>query len=276
MTQKLQDRVALVTGAAQGIGREIARKLASEGAAVFLNDLDGAALAGVIAEIDAAGGSAKGLEGDLTAADFPDKMEATAIEQWVDLHILVNNAGYIWNGAIHKQEDAQWDAMLDIHAKAPFRILRAAGRYFREKVAAERTAGVSLCRKVVNVSSVSGVFGAPTQASYAAGKMAVIGLTNTLAKEWGALNITVNAVAFGPIETRLVSEFEESPGSIQIQGREYKVGLSKELRASISAQSSLGRFGTPGEAAGAVYLLCIPESDYITGQVLVCAGGASL
>lgn len=276
MTQKLQDRVALVTGAAQGIGREIARKLASEGAAVFLNDLDGAALAGVIAEIDAAGGSAKGLEGDLTAADFPDKLVATAIEQWGDLHILVNNAGYIWNGAIHKQEDAQWDAMLDIHAKAPFRILRAAGRYFREKVAAERTAGISLCRKVVNVSSVSGVFGAPTQASYAAGKMAVIGLTNTLAKEWGALNITVNAVAFGPIETRLVSEFEESPGSIQIQGREHKVGLSKELRASISAQSSLGRFGTPGEAAGAVYLLCIPESDYITGQVLVCAGGASL
>ena len=276
MTLKLQDRVALVTGAGQGIGREIARKLASEGAAVFLNDLDGAALAGVIEEIGVAGGSARGLEGDLTAADFPDKLVAAAIAQCGDLHILVNNAGYIWNGAIHKQEDAQWDAMLDIHAKAPFRILRAAGRYFREKIAAERTAGVNLCRKVVNVSSVSGVFGAPTQASYAAGKMAVIGLTNTLAKEWGALNITVNAVAFGPIETRLVSEFEDSPGSIQIQGREHKVGLSKELRASISAQSSLGRFGTPGEAAGAVYLLCIPESDYITGQVLVCAGGASL
>lgn len=276
MTRKLQDRVALITGAGQGIGREIARKLASEGAVVFLNDLDGVALASVVDEIGTAGGSAKGLEGDVTAADFPDKLVAASIEQCGDLHIVVNNAGYIWNGAIHKQEDAQWDAMLDIHAKAPFRILRAAGRYFREKVSAERIAGVNLCRKVVNVSSVSGVFGAPTQASYAAGKMAVIGLTNTLAKEWGALNITVNAVAFGPIETRLVSEFEESPDSIQIQGREHKVGLSKELRASIAAQSSLGRFGTPREAAGAVYLLCIPESDYITGQVLVCAGGASL
>lgn len=276
MAGKLQERVALITGAGQGIGREIALKLAGEGAQVFLNDLDSGALAGVIQEISEAGGNAAGLAGDITAAGFPDELVQTTVRSCGNLHIVVNNAGYIWNGAIHKQEDEQWDAMLDIHGKAPFRVLRAAGRYFREQVRAERSDGGASCRKVVNVSSVSGVFGAATQASYAAGKMAVIGLTTTLAKEWGALNVTVNAVAFGPIETRLVSEFEETPDSIRIQGREHKVGLSKDLRAMICASSALGRFGTPQEAAGAVYLLCIPESDYITGQVLVCAGGASL
>jgi 3-oxoacyl-[acyl-carrier protein] reductase len=276
MTQKLQDRVALITGAGQGIGREIALKLSSEGAAVFLNDLDAGALEAVIEEVCAGGGRARGLAGDITATQFPDALVAAAIEECGDLHIVVNNAGYIWNGAIHKHEDEQWDAMMDIHGKAPFRVLRAAGRYFRERVRAERAQGLVPCRKVVNVSSVSGLYGAATQSSYAAGKMAVIGLTNSLAKEWGALNITVNAVAFGPIETRLISEFEDTPHSVEIQGRQHKVGLSSELRASIYEGAALGRFGTPQEAAGAVYLLCIPESDYITGQVLVCAGGAAL
>lgn len=276
MKQKLQDRVALVTGAGQGIGREIALKLADEGATVFLSDLDAGALASVLEQINTSGGSAAGLAGDITEAKFPDELVNATLTECGDLHIVVNNAGYIWNGAIHNQEDEQWDAMLDIHGKAPFRLLRAAGRYFREQVRAERAQGLVPCRKVVNVSSVSGLYGAATQASYAAGKMAVIGLTNTLAKEWGAMNITVNAVAFGPIETRLVSEFVDTPHTVEIQGRPHKVGLSKDLRAAISAQSALGRFGTPQEAAGAVYLLCIPESDYITGQVLVCAGGAAL
>lgn len=276
MTQKLQGRVALITGAGQGIGREIALKLADEGAAVFLNDLDASALAAVINEISAGGGHAGGLAGDITAAPFPDELVTAAIEHCGDLHIVVNNAGYIWNGAIHKHEDEQWDAMMDIHGKAPFRILRAAGRYFRERVRAERAQGLVPCRKVVNISSVSGLYGAATQSSYGAGKMAVIGLTNSLAKEWGALNITVNAVAFGPIETRLITEYKDTPQSVEILGRKHKVGLSAELRASICEQAALGRFGTPQEAAGAVYLLCIPESDYITGQVLVCAGGAML
>ena len=276
MTEKLQNTVALITGAGQCIGREIALKLAGEGAAVFLNDLDANALAGVIEEIAASGGSAGGLAGDITAEQFPDELVAAAIAAFGGLHIVVNNAGYIWNGAIHKHEDEQWDAMMDIHAKAPFRVLRAAGRYFRERVRAERAEGLVVCRKVVNISSVSGLYGAATQASYGAGKMAVIGLTNSLAKEWGALNITVNAVAFGPIETRLISEYEDTPHNVEIQGRKHKVGLSAELRASVCEQAALGRFGTPQEAAGAVYLFCIPESDYITGQVLVCAGGAAL
>ena len=265
-----------MTGAGQGIGRAIATKLASEGAAVLANDLDESALAETVADIENEGGKASALAGDVTEDGFADRLISASIEQFGGLHIIVNNAGYIWNSAIHNQSDAQWDAMLDIHAKAPFRILRAAGRYFREQVKRELEAGKMVTRKIVNIASVSGVEGAATQSSYSAGKMATVGLTKTLAKEWGRLGITVNAVAFGPIETRLIEEFEEEPGQITIKGQKHRVGLSREQREQIAASASLGRLGTVAEAAGAVYLLCIPESDYVTGQVLVCAGGATL
>jgi 3-oxoacyl-[acyl-carrier protein] reductase len=276
MQKKLAGRVAVVTGAGQGIGRAIATKLASEGAAILVNDLDQEALAQTVVDITQAGGEAVALIGDITDDGFAEQLVDTAVKQMGGLHIIVNNAGYIWNSAIHNHSDDQWDAMLDIHAKAPFRILRAAGRYFREQVKQEREAGTDARRKIVNISSVSGVEGAATQSSYSAGKMALVGLTRTLAREWGRLNITVNAVAFGPIETRLTGEFEGKPGQIEIKGQQRKVGLSREQREYIAGTASLGRLGTPEEAAGAVYLLCIPESDYITGQVLVCAGGARL
>ena len=276
MKHKLAGKTAIVTGAGQGIGRAIATKLASEGAAVLANDLDESALAETVADIENEGGKASALAGDVTEDGFADRLISASIEQFGGLHIIVNNAGYIWNSAIHNQSDAQWDAMLDIHAKAPFRILRAAGRYFREQVKQELEAGKMVTRKIVNIASVSGVEGAATQSSYSAGKMATVGLTKTLAKEWGRLGITVNAVAFGPIETRLIEEFEEEPGQITIKGQKHRVGLSREQREQIAASASLGRLGTVAEAAGAVYLLCIPESDYVTGQVLVCAGGATL
>ena len=157
MKYKLAGKIAIVTGAGQGIGRAIATKLASEGAAVLANDLDEDALAETITSIEHNGGRAAAL-----------------------------------------------------------------------------------------------------------------------AREWGRLGITVNAVAFGPIETRLIGEFEEEPGQIDIKGQQHRVGLSREQREQIAASASLGRLGTVAEAAGAVYLLCIPESDYVTGQVLVCAGGATV
>jgi len=276
MKYKLAGKIAIVTGAGQGIGRAIATKLASEGAAVLANDLDEGALAATVTSIEHKGGKAAALAGDVTEDGFAECLVDAAIEQLGGLHIIVNNAGYIWNGAIHNQSDAQWDAMLDIHARAPFRILRAAGRYFREQVKQEREAGEMVTRKIVNISSVSGVEGAATQSSYSAGKMAVVGLTKTLAKEWGRLGITVNAVAFGPIETRLIGGFDEEPGQIDIKGQQHRVGLSRERREQIAASASLGRLGTVAEAAGAAYLLCIPESDYVTGQVLVCAGGATM
>ena len=276
MNKKLDAKVAIVTGAGQGIGRAIAVKLAAEGAHVLANDLDEVALASTVSLVCKAGGIAEGLSGDVTADGFAEQLVDTAVTNLGGLHIIVNNAGYIWNGALHKHTDEQWDAMLNIHARAPFRILRAAGNYFREQVRSEGPEHSLTTRKIVNISSVSGLDGAATQSSYAAGKSAVIGLTKSLAREWGHMNITVNAVAFGPIETRLLQEFEETPAHIEIGGGRHPVGLSREVREHIAATASLRRLGTPEEAAGAVYLLCIPESDYITGQTLVCAGGASL
>ena len=270
---KLDGKAAIVTGSGRGIGREIALKLASDGALIIVNDLDDDEGIETARAIEAAGGRAAAVNGDVTEDGFAERIVDGAIETFGGLHIIVNNAGYIWNTALHNNVDEQWQAMLEVHATAPFRILRAAGRYFREQVKRERSEGIEICRKVVNISSVSGLFGAATQASYAAGKMAVVGLTKSLAKEWGRLNITVNAVAFGPIATRLTQVTDDTAGTIEVKGRDYKVGFSGEMAEAIAQSVSLGRFGSPAEAAGAVYLLCIPESDYVSGQILVCAGG---
>jgi len=261
----LSGRIALVTGAARGVGRATARKLASEGAFVFLNDLDADELDAAAQEI---GGVA--LAGDLTDAAVPDRLVASAVEQRGALDIVVNNAGYIWNSALHNHSDEQWDAMLDIHVTAPFRILRAYGRWLR---ATHQAGAVMPCRKVVNVSSVSGLFGAATQVGYSAGKAALVGLTRTLAKEWGRYNVTVNAVAFGHIATRLTQEYDAEPPRIDVAGRSYRVGLSHDQVAQQIALTPLHRTGTPEDAANAIYLFCQSESDFVTGEILVASGG---
>lgn len=265
-TTKLRGRVALVTGAAQGVGRATAEKLAAEGADVFLNDIEVDAVERVAREL-----GATAIAGDLTDATLPDRLIAQILDQRGSLDIVVNNAGYIWNGALVNQTDEQWDAMLEIHVTAPFRLLRAYGRWLRSVHAA--TEAPMPCRKVVNVSSVSGLFGAATQAGYAAGKAAVLGLTRTLAKEWGRYNVTVNAVAFGHIATRLTQAYEGEPPRIEVAGRSHRVGLSGEQITQQRALTPLGRTGTPADAANAIYLLCQPESDFITGEVLVASGG---
>ncbi len=263
---KLDGKVALVTGAGRGIGRAIVEKLAGDGASVMANDLDAEPLAETIGAVIAAGGTALAFPGDVTDPGFGDRFVAAALEQFGDVHIVVNNAGYIWNAAALKHTDEQWQAMLDVHATAPFRIVRAAGRHFRE---ADR----SVTRKIVNVSSISGVYGAATQLSYSAGKAALIGLTKTLSKEWGHYNVTVNCVAFGHIETRLTARFEDEPDTISVQGRELPVGLDPTTYEMIRQMTPLARTGTPEDAAGAVYLFCIPESDFISGQIVICSGG---
>lgn len=271
---KLAGRVAIVTGAGRGIGREIAVKLAGEGAAVVLNDLEDGPAAETMAAIAAGGGQAVACNGDVAAPDFGERIVAAALDRFGGLDIVVNNAGYIWNTTIQNTTDEQWQAMLDVHATAPFRILRAATPFIREAAAAERAeAGAPRCRKVVNISSVSGVYGAAGQAAYATGKLAIVGLTNSLAKEWGRYNVTVNAVAFGFIETRLTQAFDGPPATIDVHGRAHKVGFPAEAAEALKQTIALGRPGTPAEAAGAVYLLCSPESDYITGQLLICDGG---
>jgi 3-oxoacyl-[acyl-carrier protein] reductase len=271
---KLSDKTAIVTGSGRGIGREIALKLAAEGAAVVVNDLDPVPAEQTVADIVAAGGRAVACAGSVTDAEFADRFVATAVDAFGGLDIVVNNAGYTWDSVIQRMTDEQWDAILDVHLKAPFRILRAAQPVISRQVKRERAEGLTVpCRKVVNISSIAGLGGNAGQANYAAAKAGVTGLTKALAKEWGRYNVTVNTVAFGLITTRLTETPADSAGSIEIEGKEIRVGVNPQLLAAMAAQIPLGRAGTPAEAAGAVYLLCQPESDYVSGQTLVCGGG---
>lgn len=267
---KLDGRVAIVTGAAQGIGRAITLKLLSEGASVLANDLDADRLAVLKAEIAGTSGSCEVFPGDVTATDFGDRAVATCLQRFGDLHIVVNNAGYIWNSRITNHSDEQWYAMIDVHATGPFRLLRAAGRHFRDMAKAGRSERV---RKVVNVSSISGLFGEATQFSYSAAKSALVGMTRSLAKDWGRFNVTVNCVAFGFVDTRLTQTFQKDVPEITVGDRTLKVGIDARQAELLKAMIPLGRSGTTEEAAGAVYLFCLPESDFISGEIIVAAGG---
>ena len=273
MNGRLQDKVALVTGSGRGIGRAIAMKLAAEGARVVINDLDSAPAEETVQAIRAAGGEAVACAGSVTAPDFAERFIGTAVERYKGLDIIVNNAGYTWDSVIQKMSDEQWYAMIDVHLTAPFRILRAAQPVVRSLVKADDAAGRRVVRKVVNISSVAGLFGNAGQTNYAAGKAGIVGMTMTLAKEWGRLNTTVNCVAFGFIKTRLTEVSADGNATANIDGRDIKIGVNPGLLAMMEQTIPLGRGGTPDEAAGAVFLFCIPESDYVSGQTLMCTGG---
>lgn len=271
---KLDGKVAVVSGSGRGIGRAIAMKLADEGARVVVNDLDTEPAKDTVAAIESAGGRATACVGSVTDADFPDRFVSTATDTFGGLDIIVNNAGYTWDSVVQNMTDEQWDAIFDVHLKAPFRILRAAQPAISAAVKQAKQAGEPVpCRKVVNISSLAGIGGNPGQANYAAAKAGIMGLTNTMAKEWGRYNVTVNTIAFGLITTRLTETTADSGGTIEVEGREIKVGINPELRSSMEQLIPLGRAGTPDDAAGAVCLLCLPESDYVSAQTLVCSGG---
>jgi 3-oxoacyl-[acyl-carrier protein] reductase len=273
---KLDGKVAIVTGSGRGIGAEIARKLAGDGAAVVVNDLDDAPAKETVAAIEAAGGRAVACPGSVTEDGFAERFVQTAVDAFGGLDIIVNNAGYTWDSVVQKMTDEQWDAILDVHLKAPFRILRAAQPVISGLVKQARATGEAVpARKVVNISSIAGLGGNAGQANYAAAKAGVTGLTKALAKEWGRYNVTVNTVAFGLIRTRLTEAPAGGDASIDIAGQEIKVGVNPDLLAVMEKQIPLGRAGTPAEAAGAVYLFCIPESDYVSAQTVICGGGFS-
>lgn len=271
---KLDGKTAIVSGSGRGIGAQIALKLAADGASVVINDLDEEPAKATVAAIEAAGGKAVACVGSVTDEGFAERFTQLAVDTFGGLDIIVNNAGYTWDSVIQKMTDEQWEAILDVHLTAPFRILRAAQPLISAAVRKAQQAGESVpCRKVVNISSIAGLGGNAGQVNYAAAKAGVTGLTKALAKEWGRYNVTVNTVAFGLIKTRLTEASVESAGTIDVQGREIKVGVNPDLLATMERMIPLGRAGTPTEAAGAVYLMCIPESDYISGQTLVCGGG---
>jgi 3-oxoacyl-[acyl-carrier protein] reductase len=272
--RKLDGKVAIVSGSGRGIGREVALKLAGDGAKVVVNDLDAEPAKETVSAIDAVGGQAVACLGSVTEADFGERFVRTALDSFGGLDIIVNNAGYTWDSVIQKMTDEQWDAILDVHLKAPFRILRAAQPVIAAAAKRAIAAGeVAPCRKVVNISSVAGLDGNAGQANYAAAKAGVTGLTKTLAREWGRYNVTVNTVAFGMIKTRLTEASADGGAAIDVQSRKIKVGVNPDLLSAMERMIPLGRAGTPAEAAGAVYLFCIPESDYVSGQTVVCGGG---
>ncbi|MCV7220324.1 SDR family NAD(P)-dependent oxidoreductase [Mycolicibacterium elephantis] len=271
---RLDGKVALVSGSGRGIGRAVAEKLASEGARVVINDLDAEPAKEVVAAIENAGGQAVACTGSVTDPEFAERFVAAAVDNFGGLDIIVNNAGYTWDNVIQKMTDQQWNDIIDVHLTAPFRILRAAQPVisgFAKKEKAEN--GVANRRSIVNTSSISGMQGNPGQVNYSTAKAGLLGMTKTLAKEWGRYNVTVNAVAYGVINTRLTAVTTEEK-TIDVAGREIKVGVNPQVYETVTAGIALGRAGEVEEAAGAVYLLCAPESSYITAQTLVCSGGA--
>ncbi|MDO9407630.1 SDR family NAD(P)-dependent oxidoreductase [Patulibacter sp.] len=266
----LDGKVAIVTGSGRGIGLATARLLSEQGATVVVNDLD----ADVAREAaDGLPGETSVVTGDLTKSEVPDRIVAETIAAHGRIDILVNNAGYTLDAPLHKMTDEAFDRMLAIHTVAPFRLIRAAAPHLREPAKQERADGVEVFRKIVNVSSISGTFGNAGQANYAAGKSAVVGLTKTLAKEWGQFKVNVNAVAFGWIETRLTAVKDES-NVTEIDGQRVQLGIPEAAREMAALSVPLGRAGTPEEAAGGVFFLCSPWADYVSGQTLHITGGA--
>jgi 3-oxoacyl-[acyl-carrier protein] reductase len=269
----LAGKSALVTGAGRGIGRAVATKLATCGAAVMVNDLDDAALCETRCTLGNAGYRVERVVGDLLQPSFPDQLVQATLSAFGSIDIIVNNAGYSWDNVIQKTTDEQFQAMLEIHVAVPFRILRAASAYIRETAKKEIAAGKLVMRKVVNITSIAGTDGNAGQSGYSAGKAGVIGLTRTLAKEWGRYNVNVNAVGFGLIETRLVQPLTSRQSEIEMQGHKIQIGVQQTMLDSIKSRCPLGRLGTPEDAAGAVLFFCSPLSDYVTGEVLICGGG---
>lgn len=271
---KLDGKVALITGAGRGIGRAIALKLAGEGARVVVNDLDAEPANETIEAITAAGGHAVACAGSVSESGFAERFVQTGLDNFGGLDIIVNNAGFTWDSVIQKMTDEQFQAIMDVHVTAPFRILRAASEPIRRLAKQEAEAGREVFRKVVNISSVSGLGGNPGQVNYAAAKAAVVGMTMTLAKEWGRYRVNVNCVAFGFIQTRMTQPIADTNAPVDVGGRPIKYGVQPALLDNLAKQQiPLGRLGTVEEAANGVYLFCIPESDYISGQVITVGGG---
>ncbi len=273
MNRLLAGKVALITGAGRGIGRATAELFAAHGARVVLSDLDAQPVEEAAAAVRAAGTEAVALCGDVTDAAFPERIMQATLQKFGGLDILINNAGYTWDGTVHKMTDPQWQAMLDVHLTAPFRMIRAAASYLRETAKSEQSAhGRAKPRKIVNISSTSGTRGNAGQANYAAGKAGVVGLSRSLAREWGRFNVQVNAVAFGWIDTRLTQEKEKGVKTRRGQS-DVALGVPAEMREVLRTLIPLGRLGTPQEAAGAILFFASPLSDFVSGQVLEVAGG---
>jgi 3-oxoacyl-[acyl-carrier protein] reductase len=266
----LDGKAAIITGSARGIGRATTELFAANGAKVLVNDIDGDVAEQTASEID---GETATFSGDLTETGACDRLVEAGIEAFGAIDCVVNNAGYTWDGVVHKMSDEQFQAMLDIHTVVPFRMIRALAPHWREAAKAERDAGEEVFRKIVNVSSVSGTMGNAGQANYSSAKAGVTGLTKTIAKEWGALKINANAVAFGFVETRLTQAREKGEELETKTGERTPLGIPEQMREMGKMMIPLGRPAQPEEAAGPVLFLCSQLSNFVHGQVINVTGG---
>lgn len=273
------NQVVVITGAGRGIGAAAARQFAQHGAKVVVNDLNEGPAAETVAAITQLGGQAIAVAGSVTEADFPAHLLKRAVDAYGQINVLVNNAGYTWDSMIHRMTDEQWQAILDVHVTAPFRMIRAAAPYLRDAAQVEMTAGAPVQpRCIVNVSSTSGLHGNIGQINYAAAKMGIVGLTKTVAKEWGRFGIRCNAVAFGFVDTRL-TQAKEAGETIAVAGQTVALGIPEKIlqnKDALVGAIPLGRPATPEEAAGGILLLASPLAAYITGHTLEVTGGAGI
>ncbi len=269
----LENKIAIITGSGRGIGAATAKLFAQHGAKVVVTDIDAVPTQETVAVIQSAGGTALAVPADVTDAGGVEELIGQTVNTYGGIDILVNNAGYTWDGMMHKMSDEQWEAMLAIHLTAPFKLIRAAVPYMREAAKKEKEQfGAAKARKIINISSTTGTRGNVGQANYAAGKAGVIGLTKTLSKEWGAFNIQVNAVAFGFIETRL-TQADEKGDFTEREGKKIKLGIPDQMRQMAFMMIPAGRAGTPDEAAGPVLFFASELSNYVSGQVIEVTGG---
>ena len=272
MEKMLDGKVCIVTGGGRGIAREACLLFAQEGGKVVVCDLDEAPANVTVEDIKKMGGQAVAVVGDITADGTPEKIIKVAIDTFNGIDVIVNAAGYTWDAVIQNITDRQWDAMIDIHLKAPFRILRAAANFIREKAKEEQAAGKIVMRKVINISSGAGTGGNPGQANYSSAKAGLIGLTRTLSKEWGRYNVNVNCIPYGVIETRLTQDKEQGE-YVERDGKKIAVGVPKASKDIWKTVIPLGRSGTANEAARVILFFASPLSDYVSGEILFVGGG---
>ncbi len=244
----LADKVAIVTGGGRGIGRAIALRLAREGARVLVNSAREESCGAVAAEITAAGGTAVALTGDVGTPEASQALVDRAVAEWGGLHVLVNNAGITRDTLLMRMKDADWDEVIRVNLKSAFLLSRAATKPMMKQ----------RWGRIINITSIVGIIGNAGQSNYCAAKAGMIGLTKSMARELGARNICVNAVAPGFIETDMTH------------------GLPEEMKAKMKGDVPLGRFGTPEDIAGPVAFLASEDSAYLTGAVLEVAGGLGM
>ncbi|KAL2758933.1 hypothetical protein ACRALDRAFT_2017807 [Sodiomyces alcalophilus JCM 7366] len=270
----LAGQVAIITGSGQGIGAEAARLFANEGAKVIVSDIDAEKGKAVAENINKSGGQAICVAGDILDAAYIETLvkEAAAFGNG-KIHHIVNNAGYTWDGVIHKMSDKQWDTIIALHATAPFRLVRAAAPYFRVRDGENRS--------IVNISSTSGVHGNAGQVNYALAKAGIVGFTKTIAREWGpAFGVRANTIAFGHIKTRLTDAKEKGAFVTGPDGQKIALGIPTAQQAAAAGEEHadipLRRPGTATEAAASILAAASPLFSYVTGQTIMVTGGRNM